>query len=101
MTRKEKGYSHKKADARKARKRAEAEARQAKYNVLSRPEKIALVTNRGGSQRELSRLTQPKAKVPVSQPSTTVAAEEKMPVGKRTPKSEVIRQAKAKRPSKS
>jgi hypothetical protein len=60
MSRKEKGYSHKKADAKRARKRDEAEDRQAKYDALSRAEKIALVTNRGGSKRELARLTAKK-----------------------------------------
>jgi hypothetical protein len=102
MSRKEKGYSHQKTDAKKARKRQEAEERQAKYDALSLSDKIALVTNRGGSQKELARLTQPKAR-PVSQPSLSVevvVAEEKTPA-KRTRKSEIIRQAKAKRPSKS
>ena len=103
MSRKE-HYSHQKADAKKARKRAEAEVRQAKYDALSLSDKIALVTNRGGSQKELARLTQPKAR-PVSRPSLSVEVavpptEEKTPA-KRTRKSEIIRQAKAKRPSKS
>jgi hypothetical protein len=53
-------YTHRKADAKQARKRDEAEDRQAKYDALSRAEKIALVTNRGGSQRELARLTAKK-----------------------------------------
>jgi hypothetical protein len=103
MSRKEKGYSHRKADAKKVRKRQEAEERQAKYDALSLSDKIALVTNRGGSQKELARLTQPKAK-PISRPSLSVEVaapiEEKTPA-KRTRKSEIIRQAKLKRPSKS
>ena len=53
-------YSHRKADARKRQKQDEADDRQAKYVSLSRAEKIALVTNRGGSKRELARLTAKK-----------------------------------------
>ena len=53
-------YSHRKADARKRQKQDEADDRQAKYDSLSRAEKIALVTNRGGSKRELARLTAKK-----------------------------------------
>jgi hypothetical protein len=39
--RKEKGYSHKKADARKVLKREQAEDRQAKCSSLTRAERIA------------------------------------------------------------
>jgi hypothetical protein len=49
-------YTHRKADAKKALKREQAEERQAKYESLSRAEKIALVTNRGGSAKELARV---------------------------------------------
>jgi hypothetical protein len=49
-------YTHRKADAKKALKREQAEERQAKYEALSRAEKIALVTNRGGSAKELARV---------------------------------------------
>ena len=49
-------YSHRKADARKRQKQDEADDRQAKYDSLSRAEKIALVTNRGGSAKELTRV---------------------------------------------
>jgi hypothetical protein len=99
MARKEKGYSHKKADVRKARKREEAETRQLKYNRLSRADKITLVTNRGGSQRELARLIQLKEKQPAQAPVATVTEKETSP--RRTSKSEVVRAAKTKRPSRS
>jgi hypothetical protein len=56
MARKDKGYSHRKADARQALKREQAEERQAKYDGLSQADKIALVTNRGGSAKELARV---------------------------------------------
>jgi hypothetical protein len=49
-------YTHRKADAKKDLKREQAEERQAKYESLSRAEKIALVTNRGGSAKELTRV---------------------------------------------
>ena len=62
MPKKVNGYTHRKADARKAERRDEAETRQAKYDALSAAEKIALATNRGGSKRELARLTNPKPK---------------------------------------
>ena len=57
MSKKEKGYTHKKADARKALKREQAEDRQIKYDSLSRAERIALISNRPGeSKRELARV---------------------------------------------
>ena len=57
MARKEKGYTHRKADARKALKREQAEDRQIKYDSLSRAERIALISNRPGeSKRELERV---------------------------------------------
>ena len=49
-------YTHRKADAKKALKREQAEERQAKSEALSRAEKIALGTNRGGSAKELARV---------------------------------------------
>jgi len=49
-------YTHRKADAKKDLKREQAEERQANYDALSRAEKIALVTNRGGSAKELTRV---------------------------------------------
>jgi len=55
--RKEKGYSHKKADARKDLKREQAEDRQVKYSSLTRAERIAVISNRPGeSKRELARI---------------------------------------------
>jgi len=103
MARKEKGYTHSKADARKARKRAEAEARQTKYDKLSRVDKIALATNRGGSQRELDRLTRPKESQSVSTPApqVEVVAVTEAKKSTRTSKSKIVRQAKSERPSRS
>ena len=60
MPKKANGYTQNKAHAKKLRKQHEADDRQAKYDSLSRAEKIALVTNRGGSKRELARLTAKK-----------------------------------------
>lgn len=50
------GYSHAKADARKALRGAQAIFRQTKYDSLSVASKIAVVRSRGGSKRELARL---------------------------------------------
>lgn len=51
-------YSHEKADARKNKRRQEAEARKSHYSSLSTAAKIALVKSRPGeSKRELARLT--------------------------------------------
>ena len=89
--------------AKKLRKQREADIRQAKYDSLSHADKIALVTNRGGSKRELARLTNPKAKsqtvVTTVTPSTPVVVTEFKK--KRTPKSKVVAEAKTKRPAKS
>jgi hypothetical protein len=49
-------YSHVKADARKEKKRLEAENRQKLHNKLSIKEKITKATARGGSVKELNRL---------------------------------------------
>ena len=97
MARKESGYTQIKAHAKRNKKRQEAELRQSKYDALSQSEKIALVISRGGSQKELTRLTQLKAKQPVQVPVVV----EEIISPKRTPKSKVVRQAKSKRPSKS
>ena len=56
MPKKANGYTQNKAHAKKLRKQHEADDRQAKYDSLSRAEKIALVTNRGGSAKELTRV---------------------------------------------
>jgi hypothetical protein len=102
-------YSHVKADARKERRREEAEDRQAKYDSLSASAKIALVkSRRGESKRELARLTQLEAKavvkpfvqVPVTIIAAPKAADPVLEKKKRT-KKQVVTEAKAKRPSKS
>lgn len=49
-------YSHAKADARRDKRRQEAEARQRHYDGLTLKDKLALVKSRGGSKRELARL---------------------------------------------
>jgi len=57
ITRKTNGYSQYKANARRERKRDDAELRQSQYDSLSLLEKIALVKSRpGNSKRELTRL---------------------------------------------
>jgi hypothetical protein len=100
MARKEKGYTQMKAHAKRDRKRLEAEARQAKYDKLTRAEKIALATNRGGSQKELARLINPKVRQSPSAPVPTVVVVDNT-TKKRTSKSEVVRRAKSERPSRS
>ena len=59
-------YSHAKADARRDKRRQEAEARQRHYDGLSLKDKIALVTKRGGSKRELARLQAKSAPKPAA-----------------------------------
>jgi len=50
-------YTHAKADARKALRRAQAEARQAVYDKKSAVEKmVACVNRRGQSKKEVKRL---------------------------------------------
>jgi hypothetical protein len=52
------GYSHDKADARRDRKRQEAEARQAAHDPLTIEEKFAKTnTRRGASARESERIS--------------------------------------------
>ncbi len=62
-------YSHAKADARKDKRRQEAEARQRVYDGLSLKDKVALVTKRGGSKRELARLQAKLAPKPAAKPA--------------------------------
>jgi hypothetical protein len=51
-------YSHAIADAKKARRQSEADARQAKYDALSIVERLNLAYTRPGkSNREITRLT--------------------------------------------
>ena len=49
-------YSSVKLHAKRDRKRQEAQARQREYSALSIKDRIARVTDRGGSVRELARL---------------------------------------------
>jgi hypothetical protein len=100
------GYTQVKAHARQQAKQRDADARQAIYDDLTLAQKIALVTSRGGSKRELARLTKVKekpvpvvvqpARVPDIKPLTELE-----PKPKRTPKSKVTKTAKMERPSKS
>jgi hypothetical protein len=104
MSYKEGGYTQIKAHTKQLRKRREAEARQAKYDTLTHAEKIALVTNRGGSKRELARLTNPKTKSPVAVPVIVTPSTPPVIVEvkrRHTPKSKVVAEAKTKRPAKS
>ncbi len=101
-----KSYSHAKLDAKKDRKRLEADARKAHYRSLTTQEKIKLVQSRyGESKRELARLNQEleteKRQVEwnkAQQVTAKVANEETPPVAKkmRTRKSDVVKAAKAK-----
>lgn len=67
------GYSHVKADARQDKKRQAAEARQRDYNAMTLAEKVAYVTARGGSKRELARLMAPPKAKPTTPPPLPVA----------------------------
>jgi len=51
------GYSHAKATTRLNKRRREADIRQGTYDALTTAEKIARATNRGGSKKELAKLT--------------------------------------------
>lgn len=96
-------YSHAKADARRDKRRQEAEARQHTYDGLSIKARIALVKSRPGeSKRELARLEALLAKpAPKAEVKATVQVATPDQKPKRTPKSQVIAAAKAQRPSKS
>lgn len=100
-------YSHAKADARKDKRREEADIRQAKYDALSLKEKIASCIP-GGSKRQLAKLEAKLAKQSKTPEPLIVGAVAIAPalVGgetkpKRTPKSKVVRAAKTEKPSKS
>lgn len=56
MPKKEKGYTHQKADRRQNQKRIEAEDRQIKYDSLTIAEKFATLIE-GGSKKQRSKLT--------------------------------------------
>lgn len=62
MPKKNNGYSFAKQQARRDKRRQEAEARQAAYDKLTIAEKVTLAIQRGGSQKELAKLE--KAKTP-------------------------------------
>ena len=100
MPKKEKGYSQVKANAKRNRKRNEAFGRQEDYDSLTVQGKIALVTARGGSKRELARLMKQKdTPVAVKSTAPVVNVEDEKP--RRSRKSDVIADAKNNRPSKS
>lgn len=98
-------YTHAKADARRDKRRQEAEARQRVYDGLSIKDRLALAKSRpGSSKREVARLEgllakKPEPKAEVVATVQVAATEEAKP--KRTPKSKVTRAAKSERPSKS
>ena len=102
-------YTHAKADARKDLRREEAEDRQAAYDALSITAKIARAkSRRGESKRELLRLSKKTDKAEWDKAQAVTAKVASVPVApvvpeksKRTPKSKVIAEAKAQRPSKS
>ena len=52
---KQNGYTHKKLDARRQKRKIEALKRQAKYNALTLKEKLNLAKIRGG-KKEISKL---------------------------------------------
>jgi hypothetical protein len=96
-------YTQVKAHAKQDRKRREADLLQGKYNALSTAAKIALVTARGGSKRELARLLNPKAKPAVAPtPVAPVKAEVFVSDKKRKSGKKSVNEAnKTKRPAKS
>ena len=96
------GYTHAKADAKQNKKRHEADIRQERYDLLTIAQKIARAEARSGSsKRELERLLNPKKK-PAQAPTPVAVVEVKKEAKpRRQSKSEVVKMAKAKRPSKS
>ena len=105
MPKKSEGYTQLKNHAKQDRKRREAYARQDNYDSLTVTEKIALAVKRGGSVRELARLRKTYVKtVDIAPPAKPVVAEVKEAATakpKRTRKSDVVKAAKAERPTKS
>jgi len=97
-------YSHAKADARKQKRRDDAEDRQAKYDALTLTEKVQSCVP-GGSKKQLAKLEKKLANEPhtfskkVGEPSANFRLTGE-PKGK-TPKSKIVQLAKANRPSKS
>ena len=68
MSIKTNGYTQVKAHSRKEKKRKEADFRQGKYELLTLGEKIDLVNKRGGSKKELNRLSTPPKATPAVAP---------------------------------
>jgi hypothetical protein len=88
-------YSHAKADARKAKRREEAEIRQSDHDSLTVSEKIAKAKKRGGSVRELLRLTVVASRKPGIKVETEPVVEPKL-VTKKVPKVSSFRKQQAK-----
>ena len=111
------GYHSEKLHANRDKKRQEAKARQRHYDMLNIESRIALAKRRrGNSRKELAHLLNSlnvkpvAAPVKVPQPVTTMykQAESRHDVvidvaieGKKTRKSDIVKAAKAQRPSKS
>jgi len=94
-------YTRAKANARKDKRRDEAEARQAKYDALSVAQKIA----QAEGKKELLRLSKMTDKATKDNTIMAAVAEE-VPASttlkpRHTPKSKVVAADKTKRPSKS
>lgn len=100
-----KHYSHEKADARKAKRRAEGEARQKEHDKLTTSQKIALAKSRpGNSAREIARLTKKLEWEKAQKATAKAVASATSPVDtskKKTPKSKIVEAAKLERPAKS
>ena len=97
---KENGYHTFHLKAKQNRKRSEAEARQAAYDALTIAEKFATLIE-GGSKRQRNKLNKQleaaaKKGIPHVKPTSTDKS-----TAARTPKSKVMKTAKAMRPSKS
>ena len=93
-------YSHAKADARKDKRREEAEARQSRYDGLTLKEKLASCIP-GGSKRQRDRLEKHlPAPVKSPEPSATPLVDAYKAEKKKYGKKKIIALAKAQRPSK-
>lgn len=100
MPKKTNGYTQIKANAKRNRKQNEAFGRQEDYDSMTVQGKIALVTARGGSKRELDRLMKQKD-TPVAVKPTAPVVNVEAEKSRRSRKSDVIAAAKNDRPSKS
>ena len=106
MATKTNGYTHVKADQRKAKRQDEADKRQAKYDSLTIAEKIAQAVSRGGSKKELAKLMNPKPKKVEATPAPVQSVEVVEPSVsgnkyRKGKKSKVNKANKENRPSKS